>query len=301
MLDLITIGSISADLYFSADELTTRDSRLYLSQGKYFVDKFAFKVGGGGANVAIGTKKNGLKTAVCGIIGNNPFRKNILHTLKLKGIPRNLVIFKQNYINVSVILLKKNGERTIINHESEHDHPAEDRVILRKIKKTRAVYLGNLPDVSFSERERLLRQLKKRGVFVFANFGAKDCCKPKKNIDKLLKYINILILNTHEFSELVKKPYEKLNFKKNMLGLLPVMKQKVLIVTDAEKGSYGYQGDKVYSQIAIKPKKIIDTTGAGDGYTAGFIADYLKNENVELAMKKGSYYATKILAKLGAN
>lgn len=299
--DLITIGNISADLYFRADSLTMKDKRYFLALGgKYYVNGFYFKIGGSAANVAIGAKKNRLKVAPCAIIGNNPFRKQIMHFLKLKGVPTNLSIFKQNYSNISVILLQKNGERTIINYETEHDHPEEDRVILRKIKKTRAVYLGNLPDVSFSERGRMLRQLKKRDVFIFANFGAKDCCKPKKKVEKLLKYVDILILNTHEFSQLAKKPYAKINFSRDITKMTP-MKDKLLIVTDAQKGSYGYKDGKVYFQKAIRPRRIVDSTGAGDGYTAGFISEYLKTEDIKKAMKRGARYATKILAKIGAN
>lgn len=301
MLDLITIGGIGADLFFKADNLTTKDKRYFLALGgKYYLNDFHFKIGGSAANIAIGVKKNGLKTAPCAIIGNNVFRKHITHHLKLKKISTNLTIFKQNYSNISIILLKENGDRTIINYETEHDHPAEDKVILRKIKKTQAVYLGNLPDVSFSERERLLRQLKKRSVFVFANFGAKDCCKPKKRLKRLLKYVDILILNAHELSSLAKKPYNRINFSKNILWIIPA-KIKVLVVTDAEKGSYGYERDKVYFQKAIKPSMIVDTTGAGDGYTAGFISSYLRNEDVELAMRKGAQYASRILSKIGAN
>lgn len=299
--DLITIGNISADLYFKADKLTMRNKRYFLALGgKYYVNDFYFKIGGSAANVAIGAKKNRLKIAPCAIIGNNPFRKQIIHFLKLKGIPTSLSMFKQNYSNISVILLKEDGERTIVNYETEHDHPAEDKVILRKMKKTRSVYLGNLPDISLRERERLLRQLKKRNVFIFANFGAKDCCKPKRKLKQLLKYIDVLILNTHEFSKLAKKPYVKINFSKDVSKMVP-MKNKILIVTDAEKGSYGYTEGKIFYQKAIRPKRIVDTTGAGDGYAAGFISEYLKSEDIQKAMRRGSRCASKILSQIGAN
>ncbi len=301
MLDLITIGNISADLYFRAEKLTTKDKRYFLALGgKYYVNEFYFKIGGSAANVAIGAKKNRLKVAPCAIIGNNPFRKQIIHFLKLKGIPTSLSLFKQNYSNISVILLKETGERTIINYETGHDHPEEDKLILKKIKKTRSIYLGNLPDISFSERERLLRHLKKSGVFIFANFGAKDCCKPKKKLEQLLKFVDVLILNTHEFSQLAKRPYVNIDFSQDVSKMVP-MKKKILIVTDAEKGSHGYHNQRVFYQKAIRPRKILDTTGAGDGYTAGFISEYLKTEDIQKAMRRGAYYASKILAKIGAN
>lgn len=299
--DLITVGNISADLYFKAEKLTMKDKRYFLALGgKYYVNSFNFNIGGSAANVAIGAKKNRLKAAPCALIGNNTFRKQIIHFLKLKGISTSISIFKQNYSNISIILLKDNGERTIINYETAHDHPAEDKLILKKIKKTRAAYLGNLPDISFSERERLLRKLKKRGVFIFANFGAKDCCKPKRKLKQLLKHIDVLILNTHEFSKLAKKPYLKIDFSKDVSKMVP-MKNKILIVTDAEKGSYGYTEGKIFYQKAIRPKRIVDTTGAGDGYAAGFISEYLKSEDIRKAMRRGSRYASKILSQIGAN
>lgn len=301
MLDLITIGNISADLYFSADEFTTKGNRLYLSEGKYFSNEFHFMLGGGAANVAIGAKKNGLKTSVCSVIGNNVFRKHILHTLKLKGIPTNLASFKQNYTNVSTILLKKSGERTIINYESPHEHIGEEKELNRKLRQTRAIYFGNLPDVSLSERIKLLTSLKKKKIFIYANIGSRDCCRPKSHVNELLEQVDVLIVNGYEFSELVKKPYVELNFSKNMIKLLPIMKDKILIVTDSKKGSYGYQAGEVYFQKAIEPTKITDTTGAGDGYTAGFIASYFREEDIQKAMNKGARYASRILARLGAN
>ena len=83
MFDLISIGNISIDLYFKGDSLTFEKNRFQLAiGGKYFVDQFHTGVGGGGVNVAIGASKAGIKSAVMGTIGNNPFKKMILYLTK---------------------------------------------------------------------------------------------------------------------------------------------------------------------------------------------------------------------------
>ncbi len=302
MYDLITIGNIAADLYFSADDLTKKDDRLSLAiGGKYRSNSFSMSVGGGGANVAIGGRKNGLRTAVVGMIGNNVFRKGILHRLEASKVNTSMVLFNQTSTNVSVLLLNSKGERTAIAYQSSHEHILEETHAVKRIGKTRAVYFGNLPHVSVRERKALMKQLRKKGAKVFVNIGPLECCKPKTYLNELLEYVDVLILNTHEFADLVKKPLEKLDFKENLLDLLPVLKDNLLVVTDGRNGSYAYEQQRVYRQGIVKEKKIIDTTGVGDGYTAGFIASYLKHENIQSAMKAGSRYASKIIQKIGAN
>jgi sugar/nucleoside kinase (ribokinase family) len=302
MYDLVTFGNITADLYFKADNLTVKDKRFYLAiGGKYFLDEFKLSVGGSGANVAIGAKKSRLKTAVCGVIGNNEFRKAILHKLKLKGVSQNLILFKQVHINISVILLRKDGARTIINYESpKQDLKFSDKLI-NKVKNTRAVYLGNLQDVPLKDRVRLLKFLKKQNIICFTNLGTIDTKRSKKDLIPLLQQTDVLILNKYEAAELLKIDPKKLNLKNNILKKILELKEKLLIITDAENGSFGYENDKVYYQKAIKPQNIIDTTGAGDGYTAGFISEYLKSEDLRRAMKKGASYAAKVISRIGAN
>jgi sugar/nucleoside kinase (ribokinase family) len=72
-------------------------------------------------------------------------------------------------------------------------------------------------------------------------------------------------------------------------------------VTEGSHGSYAYLNDIVYHEPIVHPQRIIDTTGAGDGYTAAFIAVYIKTHNIKKAMSAGSSYAAKILSKIGAN
>ena len=302
MYDLITFGNITADLFFKADNLTIKGKRFYLAiGGKYFLDEFKLSVGGSGANVAIGAKKNRLKTSICGVIGNNEFRKAILHKLKLKGVSLKLILFKQIHMNISVILLRDNGERTIINYESPKQDLRFSDKLIKKVKNTRAVYLGNLQDVPLKDRVRLMEFLKKKNITCFTNLSTVDTKRRKNNLVPLLKLTDVLVLNRYEAAELLKIDPKKLNLKVNILEKIRELKGRILIITDAENGSYVYDDNNVYYQKAIKPKKIVDTTGAGDGYTAGFIAEYLKTKDIKKSMRKGAFYAAKIIGRIGAN
>ncbi len=302
MYDLITIGNVRADFYIAADSLTTLKNRFFLAiGGKYYINNIKINIGGGAANVAIGVKKNRLRTAVCSLIGNDELRKSILHKLKLKGVSTKLALFSQNYKNISLILLKEDGRRTIINYEAPKQKFFISEKLLKKLSRTKAVYFGNLPDVYIKERAEITSYLKKHDISIFLNLGSIDCQKGLKETNKLLENSSILILNRYEFAELIRVKPGYLKLKSNVANYIPNFKNKILIVTDAEKGSYAYFQDKVYYQKAIKPKKIVDTTGAGDGYTAGFISEFIKSEDIRKSMRRGAFYAAKILGKIGAN
>lgn len=303
MYDLISIGNIAIDMYFRGDSLTFHDGRFQLAiGGKYFVDTLYESVGGGGANVAIGGARNGLKTAVIGKIGNNSFKKLIIDELEEEHVSTSLCDIEENYLNLSSILLTPQGERTVINYQPPHMHIFKSKSAYEKILKTKALYIGNLPDVSLQERIDIVRFAKKNHRYTFMNLGVKDCRRPLEQLKDLVPHIDVLIVNGHEFADFSKQKYEKIDFKKSVLiDKIDFLKNKIIVVTEGAKGSYGYANGKVTHEKAIKPRTIVDTTGAGDGYTAGFIAGYFKTEDIKLSMEQGSQYASKILAKIGAN
>lgn len=301
--DLISIGSISIDLYFKGSSFTLKNNRYYLALGgKYFADSFYEGIGGGGANVAIGVRKHNLKTAVCGKIGENVFKPIIFKKLNQAKIGTELCLLEKNYLNISSILLSEKGERTIINFQTPHQHLlGNNKNLLIKLTESKMVYFGNLPDVSLTERIRIARFIKNHHIPLAINIGVSDCRRPISQISRFIQYGEILILNTHEFAELIKTRYEELDFKKNPVRKIEFLKNKMVIITDAAKGSYGYYKNKVYYHPPLTVKKIIDSTGAGDAYTAGFLSLYLKTANLEKAMEQGTRYAAKILTRIGAN
>ncbi len=300
MYDLISVGSISLDLYFKGQSLTSDNERFHLAiGGKYLTDFFHLDIGGGGVNVAVGIASFGFQTAVFGKLGDNPFKEMIIQKLKEKNVSTEFIQLEKNYYKISSILLKENGERTIIHYETP-THLTKEFFLHDDLKKAKNIYFSPLGDLTLEEKTKMIDFLKGDQTLTFVNLSIADCREPKEKLEKIFQALDVLIINTHEYAEMVKKKYQEIDFYH--LEIEPeILKQRVVIITDAEKGSYGYFQGKFFYQEAIKPEKILDTTGAGDGYTAGFITEYLKSKDIVSSMKNGALYAAKVLGKIGAN
>lgn len=304
MLDLISIGNISIDLFFKGNSLTYYDGRFQLAVGgKYEADRFYQSIGGGGANVAIGSAKHGLRTAVWGMIGDNPFKKVILEELDEANVSTRYIEIVQGVNNVSSILLSPKGERTIIHYSPQNTQLKKYRPSLHELLKAKMVYMGNLAHSSFEDKLELasyLGDLKEKNIFIL-NLGITDCRRQKEQTDRLLKHADIVLLNGHEFSELVRAQYEDIHFHEHVIQwYLPKLTHKLFVITEGKKGSFAYCKNEVF-HVRNVPVEIVDTTGAGDAYTAGFISSWYRYRDIEKAMHSGSRYASRILQTVGAN
>jgi len=75
--------------------------------------------------------------------------------------------------------------------------------------------------------------------------------------------------------------------------------QGIFNATLAENGSVTFYKGKRFNCEAVLSPKIIDTTGCGDSYHAAFLASYLKDKNINIAMKNASVVASNVLTFLG--
>lgn len=305
MYDLICVGTTTVDLYFKGQSLHHDTSQFHLNVGgKYFTDFFYEGVGGGATNVAIGASKLGLRTALISEIGENPFKRVIYEKLDLAGVSRNHCIISHGYYNCSTVLLTELGEKTIINyrtHKSSLLHLLPDETLMSKVK---ALYLGNTAHIRESYRARLLKYAKSFGITTFVTLGAEDCRKNHTLIDDILKYTDVLLINSHECADLLRVPFTEIEWN-NSIRLIAsdLILPPLVVITNGADGSYGYAELRVLRQHAAYVPKIVDTTGAGDGYTAGFISGYLKTggRDIIASMKSGTHYASVKLQHLGAN
>lgn len=74
---------------------------------------------------------------------------------------------------------------------------------------------------------------------------------------------------------------------------------KLIVVTLNKNGSLAFLGNQVFRQKADKVK-VVDSTGGGDAFLAGFLVEYLKSQNTQNSLKKGTEIATQAIQQIGA-
>ena len=117
----------------------------------------------------------------------------------------------------------------------------------------------------------------------------------KEDFYNLLKNeLDILIGNESEINELTNK--KKLSDSINQLKKL----NKLIIITRSDKGSVAIKNNEIINCDSIKVNKIVDLTGAGDLFAAGFLKEYLDKSEIKKCLTTGSILASRVIKKIGA-
>ena len=90
--------------------------------------------------------------------------------------------------------------------------------------------------------------------------------------------------------------------KKNLLNSMNELKNinKLTIITRSENGSVAILNSEITNCDSIKVEKILDLTGAGDLFAAGFLKEYLDKSNIKKCLQTGSKLASQVIQKIGA-
>jgi sugar/nucleoside kinase (ribokinase family) len=117
----------------------------------------------------------------------------------------------------------------------------------------------------------------------------------KKSFYNLVKNkLDIVFANEQEIIELIdaKTFDDVIHFGKNL--------NKLLVITRSDKGSIAVSSTEVVEFESQKNLKIVDLTGAGDLFAAGFLHGYINKRSVKESLQKGTEMASKIIQKIGA-
>jgi len=116
----------------------------------------------------------------------------------------------------------------------------------------------------------------------------------KSFLDLVKNKLDIIFTNEQEVLSLIdtKNFNEVVSFGKK-LG-------KVIVITRGEKGSIAIHNNEVVECNIKKGLKIVDLTGAGDLFAAGFLHGYVNNLSMKQSLEKGTEMSSKIIQKIGA-
>lgn len=304
MFDIIIFGTASQDVFCEGVNFAqTKNSAFRVGKGiclplgsKIEISQIVFASGGVGTNAATSFSRQNLKTAVVCRLGSDISGKEIIQELNKEKIETKFIQLDLDTSTAySVIFLTESGERTILSYKGAGEKLKEKEIFWDKLK-TKWFYLGSL-----AGNEVLLRKIfsfaKKNKIKIAGNPGSREL-KILKEQPTLLNNYDVFIVNQEEASFLTDILYQK---EKEIFQKLDKWVQGIVAMTKGAKGVAVSDGQNVWQAGIFPEEKLVDRTGAGDGFGSGFTAGLLQKSNdIDFAVRLASANATSIVEHIGA-
>ena len=199
----------------------------------------------------------------------------------------------------SIILITPDSERTMCTYLGISSHLSDSDINENNIINNELIFLeGYLWDKGTSEKmfKHAINMAKQNKVKIAMSLSDIFCVtRHKEDFSNLLKNdLDILIGNEKEINELTNE--------KNLSDSINQLKKlnKLIVVTRSENGSLAIKNNEIIKCDSKKVNKILDLTGAGDLFAAGFLKEYLEKSEIKKCLMAGSELASKIIQKIGA-
>ncbi len=297
MFDVITIGDATFDTFFIIDNdspqchLNKDKTQLCLNYAdKISLTSIGQSAGGNAANVAVGVKKLGLKTAIVTELGDDMNGLAIEKQLEHAGVDTGLIHTRKNHQTRFSIVLNYRGERTILSYHADRTY------VLPKLPQTQWIYYTSLGKTFQLIQEKLIALKKQRPfINIAVNPGSYQLRYGLSNFKKILPHADVLFLNKEEAAKIIGRRQSL----KTSIRSLHRLGSKLVVMTDGTHGSYASDGKQSYA-MPIFPITPTGKTGAGDAYASGFLAAHISGKSVEEAMLWGTANSTGVIQKIGA-
>ncbi len=302
---IICLGHISADIFINRSSLQNLrvggciDSR-----------ELAIYAGGDVANVSFWLGKMATNVSMIGVIGDDPTGYFLKNELERVNVSSRLKISNQFPTASILIIIEADGERSfIINGMSQDDLTWEDipqnKILEGNLFYTSAYTIENPPiKNTMIKLFPYLKQNKLNQLETMFNLAAYTTVENQKSElkSKFLPYTDILVGNREEFATLT-----DINKEVNDIDLLYVGEEvrndfpniEVILITDGKNGCY-YITKDLKDHVSAPSITVKDTTGAGDGFCAGFIKKHLVGSDLKDAVKYGIQLGSQICQGYGA-
>lgn len=306
--DVVAIGSAIRDNFFEADFPVTKWSRspsnkaLVLPLGEKLGAKSAyFTIGGNAVNAATTFTKNGWKTAILARVGDDAGGREIVSKLKERKIETKFIELDKTRPTSSSVIFVEEGERTVVNYAGAGHFLSLGAA---KNLKSRWWYVS-LPGESYRLFPRLMDIAEKNGISVAFNPTGYHILKDKRNIIKFARKTAVFIVNESEASALTGIPFKKRNA---LFGKMEEIVRGIVVITYGGKGASVSDGKFIY-RAGTFPIRVVDRTGAGDAFGAGFVSSLMKAgypkkgayrpKDIEQAIRFASENASSVISRLG--
>ncbi len=307
-MKILGIGNAIVDVICKVDDDFISKNNLTKSTMKLFFDENEFKKllanlkiektvsGGSVANSIVGISQLGDKAGFIGKVSDDKFGSKYEEGLKKENVEYYYSKKKEELpTGTCLILVTPDSERTMCTFLGTAGKINENDVSSYAIKKSEIVFLeGYLWDEGEPKKafDKAINNANKVAMSLSDQFCV-DRHKPHF-LNLVKNKLDITFANEQEITSLIeaKNFNEVINFSKQI--------NKLVIVTRGEGGAVAVNGGEVFESDIQKNLKIVDLTGAGDLFAAGFLHGYVNNLSIKESLEKGTEMSSKVIQQIGA-
>ena len=307
-MKILGIGNAIVDVICKVDDNFIEQNNLTKSTMKLFFDENEFQnllknlkiektiSGGSVANSIVGISQLGDKSGFIGKISDDEFGANYEEGLKKENVEYFYSKKKEELpTGTCLILVTPDSERTMCTFLGTAGKINENDVSSDAIKKSEIIFLeGYLWDEGEPKKafDKAINNAKKVAMSLSDLFCV-DRHKPHF-LNLVKNKLDITFANEQEITSLIdaKNFDEVINFSKQL--------NKLLVITRGEKGAVAVKGNEVFESNIHQNLKIVDLTGAGDLFAAGFLHGYINNLSTKECLEKGTEMSSKVIQQIGA-
>ena len=307
-MKILGIGNAIVDVICKVDDSFITKNNLTKSTMKLFFDENEFKnllinlkiektvSGGSVANSIVGLSQLGNKVGFIGKVSDDKFGSNYEEGLKKENVEYFYSKKKEELpTGTCLILVTPDSERTMCTFLGTAGKINEEDVSSDVIKKSEMIFLeGYLWDEGEPKKafDKAINNADKVAMSLSDLFCV-DRHKPHF-LDLVKNKLDITFANEQEITSLIdaKNFDEVIDFSKQL--------NKLVVITRGEKGAVAINSNEVVESDIKKNLKIIDLTGAGDLFAAGFLHGYINKFSTKKCLEKGTEMSSKVIQQIGA-
>ena len=307
-MKILGIGNAIVDVICKVDDNFIQQNNLTKSTMKLFFDENEFKSllknlkiektvsGGSVANSIVGLSQLGNKVGFIGKVSDDEFGSNYEEGLKKENVEYFYSKKKEELpTGTCLILVTPDSERTMCTFLGTAGKINENDVSSDAIKESEIIFLeGYLWDEGEPKKafDKAINNANKVAMSLSDLFCV-DRHKPHF-LNLVKNKLDITFANEQEITSLIeaKNFDEVINFSKQL--------NKLVIITRGEKGAVAINGNEIVESNVQKNLKIVDLTGAGDLFAAGFLHGYINKLSTKQCLEKGTEMSSKVIQQIGA-
>ena len=307
-MKILGIGNAIVDVICKVNDSFINQNNLTKSTMKLFFDENEFKnllnnlkiektvSGGSVANSIVGLSQLGDKVGFIGKVSDDSFGLKYEEGLKKEKVE---YFYKKKEeelpTGTCLILVTPDSERTMCTFLGIAGKINENDVRSEAIKNSEIIFLeGYLWDEGEPKKafDKAINNANKVAMSLSDLFCV-DRHKPHF-LNLVKNKLDITFANEQEITSLIEA--------KNFSEVIDFSKQlnKLIVITRGEKGAVAINGEEIFETEVKKNLKIVDFTGAGDLFAAGFLHGYINELTPKECLEKGTYMSSRVIQQIGA-